>query len=59
MSDKNENKPLGGDAALIVVGLVIAALATTVDLAVAQLLLGVVAAVLLLWVLIRAARKQG
>ena len=59
MKDYNENRRLGGNAALIALGLILAALASTLDLpALIQLLLGVAAVGLLLWVLIRAARKQ-
>ena len=59
MTDSDKNRRLGGDAALIALGLVLAAVASTVDVpALIQLLLGITAAGLLFWVLIRAARKQ-
>ena len=59
MSDSDKNRLLGGDAALIALGLILAAVASTVDVpALVQLLLGVTAAGVLFWVLIRAARKQ-
>ena len=59
MPDSDKNRRLGGDAALIALGLILAAVASTVDVpALVQLLLGFTAAGLLLWALIRAARKQ-
>ena len=59
MTDSDKNRRLGGDAALIVLGLILAAVASTLDVpALVQLLLGITAAGLLFWVLIRAARKQ-
>lgn len=59
MTDSDKNRRSGGDAALIVLGLILAAVASTIDVpALVQLILGVTAAGLLLWVLIRAARKQ-
>ena len=59
MSDSDKNRRLGGDAALIALGFILAAVASTVDVpALVQLLLGVTAAGVLFWVLIRAARKQ-
>ena len=58
MTDNDKNRRLGGDAALIALGLILAAVASTLDVpAIIQLLLGITAAGLLLWVLIRAARK--
>ena len=58
MSDSDKNRRLDGDAALIALGLILAAVASTVDVpALVQLLLGVTAAGLLLWALIRTARK--
>ena len=58
-NDGKETKP-GLNAALIVIGLVLAALANTLDIVPwAQMALGIVAAGLLLWVLVRFARRQG
>ena len=59
MTDCDKNRRLGGDAALIVFGLILAAVASTLDVpALVQLLLGITATGLLFWRLIRAARKQ-
>ena len=59
MSDSDKNRRLGGDSALIALGLILAALASTVDVpALVQLLLGVTAAGVFFWVLIRAARNK-
>ena len=59
MTDSDKNRRLGGDAALIVLGLILAAVASTLDVpALVQLLLGITATGLLFWRLIRAARKQ-
>ena len=58
MSDSDENRRLGANAAIIVLGLVLAAFANTLDITpMVQLVLGLTAAALLLWVLVRAARK--
>ena len=57
--EKSGSEKPGLSAALIVIGLVLAALANTLNIASwAQLVLGVTAASLLFWVLIRASRRQ-
>lgn len=60
VTEEHENQKPGVNAALIVIGLTMAALANTLDLpAPAQLLLGAAAVGVLLWVFVRVARKQG
>ena len=58
MDEEHKNETSATNAALITIGLVLAGLANTIDLpAPPQLLLGVTAVGVLLWVVVRVARK--